>query len=80
MKILKDFHCEKCAETFEFWYSKGTPNPRCSKCGAFTASIISGGNFSLPGTDTGFPTAADKWARRHRNANKANLKELGLPV
>jgi hypothetical protein len=45
-----------------------------------TAPIVSGGNFSLPGTDTGFPTAADKWAKRHRKANKANLEELGLPT
>jgi len=41
---------------------------------------MSGGNFSLPGIDTGFPTAADKWARRHRKANHAELKELGIPT
>ncbi len=40
---------------------------------------MSGGNFSLPGIDTGFPTTADKWARRHRRANHHNLKELGIP-
>ena len=80
MRILKDFHCSSCAETFESWYKNGAPTPRCPSCGAMTAPIVSGGNFSLPGTDTGFPTAADKWAKRHRKANKANLEELGLPT
>ena len=41
---------------------------------------ISDGNFKLPGHDTGFPTAADKWARMHRKANKRELQTLGIPT
>ena len=78
--MLNDFKCRQCGNIYEQWaHSKWRELP--SKCceGQVSERIISGGNFSLPGIDTGFPTAADKWARRHRKANHHNLKRLGIP-
>lgn len=80
MKILNDYRCLKCGEVTELWSNnkgKSLPSPCCEN--HTSERIISGGKFSLPGIDTGFPTAADKWARRHRKANKHNLKRLGIP-
>jgi hypothetical protein len=76
--MLNDYRCVKCDTVFEAWAkSKKIPSKCCKDYVA--EKIISGGNFSLPGIDTGFPTAADKWARRHRKANHRNLKRLGIP-
>jgi putative FmdB family regulatory protein len=79
-KILSDFTCKRCEFKFEGWIDRDDRECTCPNCGDTADRQITGGNFSLPGNDVGFPTAADKWARRHRNANKANLKELGLPT
>ena len=76
--MLNDYQCLKCKKVFERWSkTKRIPSPCCKDYVA--EKIISGGNFSLPGIDTGFPTAADKWAKRHRRANRHNLKRLGIP-
>ena len=75
--MLNDYRCVDCGQVEEHW-SKASTNV-CSKCGELSQRIISGGNFSLPGIDTDFPTAANKWAKRHRRANRHNLKELGIP-
>lgn len=82
MKILSDYKCRKCNHEFEHWTDNKGPQFRvnCPECLWTADRQITGGNFELPGHDLGFPTAADKWARRHRNANKHNLKELGLPT
>ena len=81
-KVLSDFECPRCNYKFEAWIDRELDKHcTCPSCGFSEAERrISGGNFALPGSDTGYPTAADKWARRHRNANKANLKELGIPT
>ena len=76
--MLNDYQCLKCKKVFERWSKiKRIPSPCCKDYVA--EKIISGGRFSLPGIDTGFPTAADKWAKRHRKANRHNLKRLGIP-
>ena len=79
-KILSDFNCGRCNYRFEAWIERTDQACTCPQCGYQATRSLSGGNFSLPGSDTGYPTAADKWARRHREANKTNLKELGLPT
>jgi len=75
--MLNDYKCLVCNQVEEHWSTQ--KENKCTFCGGLSKRIISGGNFSLPGIDTGFPTAADKWARRHRKANKPNLKKLGIP-
>jgi DNA-directed RNA polymerase subunit RPC12/RpoP len=76
--ILNDYKCNSCRAIYEYWSADETV--KCKDCSDTASKIMSGGNFSLPGIDTGFPTAADKWARRHRKANHAELKELGIPT
>jgi hypothetical protein len=76
--MINDYRCLNCGSISEHWSKATHVEDVC--CEGFNAEkIISGGNFSLPGIDTGFPTAADKWARRHRKANHPNLKRLGIP-
>ena len=79
MAILRDYRCEACDYVFEEWCRVHGEPKDCPHCGEAANTILSGGNFRLPGHDTGYPTAADKWARRHRKANKPQLKELGIP-
>jgi|TARA_R110001599_G_scaffold46514_4_gene136191 DNA-directed RNA polymerase subunit RPC12/RpoP len=76
--VLNDYKCNSCRAIYEYWSADETV--KCKDCSDTASKIMSGGNFSLPGIDTGFPTAADKWARRHRKANHAELKELGIPT
>tara|TARA_R110002012_G_scaffold157962_1_gene319309 strand:+ start:1126 stop:1359 length:234 start_codon:yes stop_codon:yes gene_type:complete len=76
--MINDYCCSNCNRIFEKWSKEPTLLCPC-KLKHTAEKIISGGKFSLPGIDTGFPTAADKWARRHREANHHNLKELGIP-
>jgi len=78
MKILRDFKCTNCGALFEHW-DQGMP-VNCIQCENPAVAVISGVNFSLPGHDLDFPTAAAKWARRHRQANRAQLENLGLPT
>lgn len=79
-KILSDFKCKACRHLFEGWIDRTDKSCTCPHCGSSADRHLSGGNFALPGHDLGFPTAASKWDRRHRNANADNLKELNLPT
>ena len=76
--MINDYRCLNCNSISEDWSNNKQVEDLC--CEGFIAEkIISGGNFSLPGIDTAFPTAADKWAKRHRKANHPELKRLGIP-
>jgi len=77
MIMLNDYKCSLCDYIEEKWSSE--KEIECTFCGGLSTRIISGGFFSLPGIDQGFPTTADKWAKRHRKANRSNLKRLGIP-
>lgn len=79
MAILRDYQCNVCPNIFEHWEKEYGEAVFCSYCGGEAFPIISGTSFKLPGHDTGFPTAADKWARTHRKANKRELDSLGIP-
>jgi hypothetical protein len=76
--MINDYKCLNCLSISEHW-AKAAKIPSSCCEGYVAEKIFSGGKFSLPGTDTAFPTAADKWARRHRKANHHNLKKLGIP-
>tara|TARA_R110000824_G_scaffold281420_1_gene469705 strand:+ start:418 stop:651 length:234 start_codon:yes stop_codon:yes gene_type:complete len=76
--ILNDYQCTECDSIQEHWSKDNIT--QCKVCNSTALKIQAGGHFALPGTDTSFPTAADKWARRHRKANHAELKELGIPT
>jgi hypothetical protein len=76
--MINDYRCLNCEKVFERWAKEVTVLCPC-RLKQTAEKIISGGHFSLPGIDSGFPTSADKWAKRHRKANHANLKALGIP-
>lgn len=81
MLMVYDYHCAGCNSNFEaFVQVAECTNVLCPTCAHLADKVLSGGNFELPGHDTGFPTAAAKWARVHRQANRHNLKDMGIPV
>jgi len=79
--ILYEYHCKECDYVFRLLNSiERRYEAQCPKCDRQATKNISDGNFKLPGHDTGYPTAADKWARMHRKANKRELQTLGIPT
>ena len=68
--ILYDFTCSN-NHTTEHFVSSDTKEVVCPECGLKPKRVISKTSFKLEGTSGDFPTAADKWARRHE-------KESGL--
>lgn len=75
MLILYDFTCHDCGHTDEYLVPKDTDTTPCKECQGNAARIISPVRFSLPGWDSGYPTAADKWARQHEKAGKQPVEE-----
>lgn len=67
MKIF-DIRCDFCNTTWEGMANEAGEPVECKHCGKEAASIISSCNFTLPGYDPAYPTAADRWARRHEIA------------
>jgi len=67
MKILYDFRCDSCDIKEEHLVESNITSLSCS-CGGVQHRLISAPRISLPGWDTGFPTAASKWERQHEKA------------
>lgn len=80
--LVYDYVCEACDSSFEAFIRNEDKHGvmPCPYCQFPAKRITSGGNFKLPGHDTAFPTSADKWAKRHRMANREELIRLGQPV
>ena len=66
MKLLADFKCPN-GHTTEHYTESSILHVRCD-CGEEARRIISGVNFRLPGHDTAYPTAHEKWVREHERA------------
>ena len=62
MKLF-DYDCPHHG-AFETWGNPGAP-ARCPTCGWRSPPVPAFGGISLEGISGDFPTAADKWARRH---------------
>lgn len=66
MMQLNDYQCNDCGLVAErFCDSDATQF--CFVCGKPMLKLLRA-NFKLDGTDPSFPTAADKWAKRHEKA------------
>jgi hypothetical protein len=63
MMQLNDYQCETCGSVVERFCEVSVPQ-HCFVCGDTMAKLIKA-TFKLDGTDPSFPTAADKWAKRH---------------
>lgn len=66
--MIYDFRCTSGHIT-EHYVKADVQHVRC-ECGAEATRIISGGKFKLPGHDTAYPTAHEKWVREHEKAGK----------
>ena len=68
MRVLRDFKCPSSHITERFIDSE-VETIMC-ECGETATKILSVGTIMLDGTDPGFPSAYDRWARiredRHR--------------
>ena len=68
MRMLRDFRCRSCDETFERYIDNNIEQVTC-ECGGLADRIIGMPRVSLDGTDPGFPGAYEKWAKtREDNA------------
>lgn len=74
MLILYDFKCDSCGRIAESLVSRDVDEIDCWHCKGTAHRIISPIQFNLEGVSGDFPTAADKWARQHEQAGKANSK------
>jgi hypothetical protein len=68
MRKIFDVRCPSGHLTEVFGYLDDTF--RCGECGQEAKRIISPIRVSLEGTSGDFPSAADKWAKRHEKAAK----------
>ena len=65
--IINDYKCQNCGKTAESMEQSGTAQIRC-ECGGVAGRVQAVPHFSLEGITGNFPTAADKWAKRHERA------------
>jgi len=72
MKLF-DFRCQTCRYKWEAVAVDENSEEFCPKCSDIAQPIISSVNFRLNGADPAFPTASERWAKRHeRAAREAN--------
>lgn len=68
-----DFQCKE--HKTEHFVDASTSEVVCSVCGERAFRVVSMPGFKLDGITGSFPTAADKWARVHKQASAvANAK------
>jgi putative FmdB family regulatory protein len=67
--IFYDFTCPN-NHTTEHLVSSDTQEVTCPECGQPAKRVITGTSFKLEGTSGDFPTAADKWAKRHEKESR----------
>jgi hypothetical protein len=68
MRKIFDVRCPEGHVTEVFGYSDDTF--RCGECGQEAKRIISPIRCKLEGVSGDFPSASDKWAKRHERAAK----------
>ena len=67
-RILYDFKCTDCNHLQENLVDSSITEVECEVCGHRATRQISAPTIALDGTDPGFPTAWDKWAKSHERA------------
>lgn len=67
-----DFLCSGCGATFERMVNADDRETECPECGNVSHKLISPVRSCFDGTDPGFPTAYDRWAKiREDRARKS---------
>lgn len=69
MRRIYDVRCTECSEITEAFGYADDPF-RCGECGSGAKRIISPVRSKLEGVSGDFPSAAKKWADKHRQAAK----------
>jgi hypothetical protein len=73
MRMLRDFRCRSCGETFERYIDNNIEQVTC-ECGGLADRIIGMPRVSLDGTDPGFPGAYSKWGKVREDNAKIKAK------
>lgn len=73
--IYLEFVCSNGHKT-ERLTDPNTQEVLCDVCDDPAQRIISTPRFQLEGVSGDFPTAADKWAKRHEEANRVARKRV----
>ena len=74
MKVLNDFECANCGTIEEHFLENDTQQCTCRSCGGVARKVRSVPNFSLPGTDPGYPTAYDQWNKKREQKMREEQK------
>ncbi len=65
--ILYSYKCNDCHQVFDAFASLSDRNkPVICECDGVANKITTPVRFKLDGTDDGFPTAHDRWAKVHQ--------------
>lgn len=75
--LLSDYECTKCGHVFEELADRDAPETvKCEQCGQFSCKRLITGTRIDPalGADLAFPTMADAWARKHKQAAEIERK------
>lgn len=64
------FECPGCDIVFDKFLPMNHGEVLCDNCGEAAHKIILSVNFKLDGTDPGFPTAYERWAKEHERRAK----------
>ena len=72
---IYDYTCSECEHEFERVNTIADRKTcECPKCGSMATQRLRTINFKCDGTDPGFPTAYDNWAKTHVKEAKRQAK------
>ena len=74
MKILYNFQCRDCKESFEK-LTEYTQVSTCPLCGEVADKLITAPTIKLEGHTGSFPGAAWAWEKKHIEQTKKEIKE-----
>jgi hypothetical protein len=69
MRILNDFECDN-GHLSEHLVDRSTDRVQCPHCDLLATRKLAAPRSKLEGITGAFPTAYDRWARVHEQANK----------
>lgn len=70
MLVFNNFKCPECQKQDEYFVDNRAHEVVCRSCGATATKMLNVPLFHLSGTDSGFPTAYDKWAKKREQKLK----------
>lgn len=74
MKILFNFLCNDCGHPFEE-FTEYKKTSECPQCHGIADKQVTAPTISLEGYSGSFPTASDKWAKKHWKQSEKEKKQ-----